>query len=141
MNGIIAQSGVIPYRFRRSRLEVALVTASRGPHWTIPKGHIEPDLTAQDSAAKEAFEEAGLIGIIHPRSIGSYRYTKREALREVRVYLMDITREFHEWPEQHRRERRWLSVTEAAWKVRHDGLRKCLMRVERSLTQRVAAVA
>ena len=140
MNGFIAQSGVIPFRFRRGRLEVALVTSSSGSRWTIPKGHIEPELSPQDSAAKEAYEEAGLIGQVQHRSIGAYRYVKREAVREVDVYLMAVTDTLREWPEQHRR-RRWLTVEEASWKVTNDDLRKCLMRAGRLIRQPARALA
>src|SRR5690349_20187713 len=130
MNGIIVQSGVIPYRIKDGRLEVALVTSSNGSRWTIPKGHIEPDMSPQDSAAKEAYEEAGLIGEVHQRCVGAYRYEKRQGLREVRVYFMAVTDVLREWPEEHRR-RRWLSVDEAAWKLGNDDLRKCVVKIKR----------
>jgi 8-oxo-dGTP pyrophosphatase MutT (NUDIX family) len=53
---------VIPYRIRDGKIEVMLITSSTRKRWIIPKGMIEPDMTPQDSAAKEAWEEAGIIG-------------------------------------------------------------------------------
>ena len=50
---LILQSGVIPYRWRDGRLEVLLITSMRSGDWIVPKGLIEPDMTAHDSAAKE----------------------------------------------------------------------------------------
>ena len=131
LNGIIVQSGVIPFRVRRGRLEIALVTASSGPHWTIPKGHIEPELSPQESAAKESFEEAGLVGAVHPRSVCTYSYEKRGAIRQVRVYIMAVNQQLREWPERGRRRRRWMCVAEAALSVRSDELRQCILRLDR----------
>src|SRR5210317_1534724 len=48
------QSGVIPYRVRKGNLEILLITSRRERRWIIPKGIIEPDYSARNSAAKEA---------------------------------------------------------------------------------------
>lgn len=56
------QSAVIPYRFCAGQLQLLLITASSGRKWGIPKGIHEPGLSAQDSAAREALEEAGRHG-------------------------------------------------------------------------------
>lgn len=133
---VIEQSGVIPYRMRRGRIEVALVTASSGPHWTIPKGHIEPDLTPEDSAAKEAFEESGLLGRVSSRAVGSYVYEKRGELRQVTLFPLAVEVELKDWPEMKERTRRWMSVEQAASLVRSAELRCCIQRFERSVVQR-----
>jgi 8-oxo-dGTP pyrophosphatase MutT (NUDIX family) len=123
---LISQSGVIPYRIRRGRVEVALVTASSGPHWTIPKGHIEPDMSPEQSAAKEAYEESGLLGDVGRRCIGRYVYEKRGALRQVAIFPMAVREELDRWPEMKVRQRRWMSVKEAASCVRSAELRCCI---------------
>ena len=127
---LIHQSGVVPYRVRRGRIEIAMVTASSGPHWTIPKGHVEPDLTPHDSAAKEAFEEAGLLGTVDPDRIGSYTYEKRGRRRLVHVYLLEVTRELQRWPEMNVRKRRWMNVAAAADQAISRELRRCILAVE-----------
>src|SRR5262245_26539368 len=86
---MVSQSGVIPYRIRKGRVEVALVTASSGPHWTIPKGHVEEDMDAPGSAEKEAYEESGLVGRVDKRSIGRYVYEKRGRTRQVQVFALE----------------------------------------------------
>ena len=128
---LIHQSGVVPYRVRRARLEIAMVTASSGPHWTIPKGHVEAHLTPHDSAAKEAFEEAGLLGIVDPESVGSYTYDKRGRKRLVHVYILEVTRELQKWPEMSVRKRRWMSLAAAAEQAISPALRRCILAVER----------
>lgn len=130
---LIAQSGVIPYRVRHGRMEVALVTASGGPHWTVPKGHIEPDMTPEASAAKEAYEESGLIGRVEKRRIGSYVYEKRGRLRHVDLFPMAVSKELKAWPEMLIRERRWMPAEEAAAHVRSAELRCCIQKLGRTM--------
>jgi 8-oxo-dGTP pyrophosphatase MutT (NUDIX family) len=138
---IILQSGVIPYRIRRGQIEIAMVTASSGPHWTIPKGHVEPGMSPQDSAAKEAFEESGLLGDVESRCIGSYVYEKRGTLRQVKLYPLAVTRELKRWPEMNERKRRWMSIEEAASRVRSAELRCCIQQFEHELRRRHQAIA
>ena len=42
----------------------------------FPKGNLEPGKTAQEIALQEAWEEAGLAGLIQQEPIGSYFYDK-----------------------------------------------------------------
>jgi phosphohistidine phosphatase len=35
------QAAVVPYRIRKERVEVALVTTSRGKKWIVPKGSVD----------------------------------------------------------------------------------------------------
>jgi len=137
----IVQSGVIPYRIRRGRVEVALVTASSGPHWTVPKGHVEPDMTPEDSAAKEAYEESGLIGRVYRTRVGSYVYEKRGALRTVDLYPLAVRRQLKRWPEMNLRKRRWMTIEQAASHVRSAELRCCIQKFERMVTRRRAIAA
>ncbi len=66
------QSGVIPVLDDR----LVLITARKSDRWIIPKGYVEKGLSPADSAAKEAYEEAGLIGKVHHEEVGQYRYRK-----------------------------------------------------------------
>ncbi len=136
-NFIIAQSGVIPFRFRKGELEIALVTASSGPHWTVPKGHVEPDMSPADSAAKEAFEESGLVGEVSRRCIGKYVYEKRGALRQVQLYPLAVRKELKRWPEMDERKRRWMTIEEASSRVRNAELRCCIQAFGRMMKVRM----
>ena len=132
----IAQSGVIPYRLRNGRLEVALVTASGGPHGTIPKGHVEPDMSPQASAAKEAYEESGLIGQVGTRRLGHFVYEKRGRLRRVDIFALLVHRELRRWPEMLVRKRRWMTAEEAASLVKSAQLRCCIKQFSRAVRRR-----
>ncbi len=52
----------VPYRVRNGKIEVLLITSHRRQDWGIPKGGISKAMSPPDSAAKEAWEEAGLVG-------------------------------------------------------------------------------
>jgi 8-oxo-dGTP pyrophosphatase MutT (NUDIX family) len=118
-DGEIRQAAALPMRDG----EVCLVTSRNGKRWVAPKGCMEPGKTAGQIALQEAWEEAGLVGILEPEPIGSYVYQKDGFTCHVIVFLMVVTSEAAAWPEQSFRQRRWLSATKAAERVADPGLR------------------
>ena len=84
------QSGVIPLRRRRGEAEVLLVTSRKGKRWVIPKGVIDEGFSPAESAAREAWEEAGIRGAISKRESGRYRYEKWGGVCTVRVFLLAV---------------------------------------------------
>lgn len=74
---VLRQSGALPYRIKAGKVEVLLVTSTRHKHWIVPKGWIALGLSAAESAAKEALEEAGVCGQVQtPRD----RYLSRSQM-------------------------------------------------------------
>ena len=124
---IYPQSAVIPYRVKKKGMEVLLVTSSSGRRWVAPKGLVESGMTAWDSAAKEALEEAGVLGKVSKELLGSYRYEKWGGQCEVEVYAMRVTEELSEWDEDDR-DRAWYSPEEAADLVKEKALSKMILR-------------
>lgn len=122
------QSAVIPYRVDDDRIEILLITSRRGRRWIVPKGIVERRLTAAESAAREAYEEAGILGTVAPNPLGEYEYEKWGCVCLVTVFAMKVHTELGEWPEAGWRERRWMSVREAARAVKKD-LRPFLLEV------------
>jgi len=106
--------------------KVCLVTSSSGRRWVIPKGIIEPGQTAGETALQEAWEEAGLSGVLHAEPIGSYLFDKGGSLCHVTVFLMQVTEEADDWPERFSRQRVWLELDEVSDSVREPGLRDIL---------------
>ena len=111
------QSGVIPFRLKDDRLEILLITSHRRRRWIIPKGIIEADMTAQESALTEAWEEAGITGRVIDEPVGSYDYKKWGGICHVEVFLFEVKSVFATWPEDITRDRAWLSVDEASSRV------------------------
>ena len=125
----LLESGALAYRLdRKGEPRVLVLTTSKGKHWGIPKGRVEPQLSFGDNAAKEAFEEAGILGEIAANSAGMYRTTKRlpgtETVIEVWVYLMKVTRTLDDFPEKGQREIKWVRCDEAAKLLREPLLAK-----------------
>lgn len=122
------QSGVIPYRRRNRQLQVLLITSRRQKRWIIPKGVIERHLTPVESAAKEAYEEAGVIGTTSDEPVGQYEYEKWGGICVVTVFPMQVREVLPPaaWLEAEERERRWYSMEEAIALVEEAGLRQVL---------------
>jgi len=125
------QSGVVPYREKNGKLEVLLVTSIRRKKWIIPKGFIEYQMTAFQSAKKEAFEEAGIRGSNATRILGSYTVRKRGSELLTKLYSMRVTRVFKDYPEKNLRKRKWFTVAEAAKKVEIDELARSIRKLGR----------
>jgi 8-oxo-dGTP pyrophosphatase MutT (NUDIX family) len=122
------QSAVVPYRVDEDRVEILLITSRRGRRWIVPKGIVEHQLTAAESAAREAYEEAGVLGTVAPDPIGEYEYEKWGGVCAVTVFAMKVHTVLGEWPEAGTRERRWMPIREAARTVKKD-LRPFLLEV------------
>ena len=114
------QAAVIPYRIRKERVEIALVTRSGGKGWIVPKGSVDAGERPRDAAIREAEEEAGLRGVVARKPVGRYLHVKANSLRQVDVYLMRVTNVLEHWIEDGWRRRRWMRVPDAAACVRAE---------------------
>jgi 8-oxo-dGTP pyrophosphatase MutT (NUDIX family) len=119
----IPQAAAIPLRQGR----VCLITSSSRRRWVIPKGLIDPGKTAAEIALQEAWEEAGLVGVLRSDPVGSYFYEKYGGTCHVAVFLMTVTETADQWPEQALRERAWLDPREAIQRIDEPGLRAILL--------------
>jgi phosphohistidine phosphatase len=108
------QAAVIPYRIRKERVEVALVTTSKGKGWIVPKGSVDDGEHPRKAAIREAEEEAGLLGVVRRKRLGRYLRVKGNHRCQVDVYLMRVTDVLESWLEDKLRRRRWMYVPEAA---------------------------
>jgi predicted phosphate transport protein (TIGR00153 family) len=112
-----------------------LITSRETRRWVIPKGNLIKGLRPHQAAEHEAFEEAGVVGIPCPTSIGAYHYYKRkrdgqERSATVEVFPLSVTSQLPEWPEQHEREARWFSLALAAAAVDEPDLKHLIARFQ-----------
>lgn len=126
------QCAALPFSEQLGELRVLLVTSRENRRWVLPKGWMEKRLEPHAAAAKEAFEEAGVVGRVERRSIGRYDYLKRGpgdrvTPCSVRVFPLRVERLLDDWPERRQRERRWFSPAEAAAAVEEGGLTALLL--------------
>ena len=125
------QYGALPFRVKDGKALVMLVTTRETGRWIIPKGWPKRDVKPRKMAAREAYEEAGIIGRIAKRPCGAFRYLKRlnsgEMVScEVQVYPFEVRRELSEWPEKGQRQRMWTAPAEAAELVQEPDLAELL---------------
>lgn len=133
----LLESGVLAYR-REDNGDplVLLISRRRSKKWGIPKGKLVPTLNFPENAAKEAFEEAGVIGYISPSSVGMFRARKTTSTPvpiqhtiEVWVYLLEVAELTADWPEKGKREIRWVTCEAAAQHLREPVLAHLCLRL------------
>ena len=129
---MITQYGVLPYRTdAQDGLRILLITSKERRRWVIPKGNPIPVFLNYESAAREAFEEAGVEGRISTAPIGSFHYDKMRrsgaADAIVTVYPLLVIREAADWPERAERTRQWFSPEAAAEAVEEPELKALLL--------------
>ena len=99
--------------------EVLLVTSRKSGKWLLPKGWPMRGKSLAQAAEIEAYQEAGVRGLISAQPSGEFRWLKQHwtfgaVWFLVRVYPLEVAEELDAWPEQAQRRRRWLSPDEAA---------------------------
>lgn len=127
--GVIRQAGVVPVR----NGQVCLVTSRSGKRWVVPKGCMEPGKSAGEIALEEAWEEAGLTGLLQEVPLGSYVYEKDGFLCHVIVFLLQVTNVLDNYPEANFRQRAWVPLSQAQARVEDLGLRDIVRSVAISL--------
>jgi len=114
------QYAALPYRRKgKSQTEVLLVTSRETGRWIIPKGWPLKGKSPHKSAAREARDEAGVVGRINRRSIGSFVYQKRlkggkVVVCEVQVFVLKVKRQEVSWLEKGERKLKWMPRSKAA---------------------------
>lgn len=130
------QLGAVCWRLHRGRVEVLLVTSRDTGRWVIPKGWPCGKLPDPQSAAREAWEEAGVQGDVSDASLGIYTYQKRRIPKDplpcaVTVFPLRVERLADKFPERKERQRKWFPARKAARKVDEPELREILARLDR----------
>ena len=123
----LVQAGVIPFRHRQGDLEVLLITSRSSGEWIVPKGMIDPGLTAQEAARQEAEEEAGVRGQLSDL-IGYVETSKAR----IAVFPLEVQVELETYLENGMRRRRWFAAKEADDKVRDRDLGSLIRHLRRT---------
>ena len=125
------QYAALPWRIRES-LEIMLVTSRDTRRWVIPKGWPMKGLKPSTTAAIEALEEAGVVGKIEKKKLGSYHYRKRlkngaALLCRVDVFPLRVARQHENWREMHQRVTHWRPYQDAAEQVAEQELKEMIL--------------
>lgn len=79
--------------------KILFVSSSRKPEWILPKGGWEMDEAMEESAIRETFEEAGVLGILGPL-LGEIEYETRKAKKR-RLEFEEVQRKAKKVREAH----------------------------------------
>jgi len=125
------QYAALPWRIAGRQVQVLLITSRGTQRWVIPKGWPIRGLKPADAAAVEAAEEAGIVGEIEERPIGSYDYLKqlprgRAVDVQVIVFPFRVTYQAPDWKERHERNLEWRPYQKAAALVAEPALRRLI---------------
>lgn len=130
------QYAAVPYRRRDDgAIEVLLVTSRETKRWVVPKGWPIRGAKPHASAAREALEEAGVLGRTETDAIGNYHYDKRlkngtQARCKVQVFPLEVRTQRKRWREKGERKARWFKLAKAVEAVQEPGLRRLLRKLD-----------
>jgi 8-oxo-dGTP pyrophosphatase MutT (NUDIX family) len=116
------QVGALCWRLSGKGLRILLITSRDTGRWVIPKGWPMKKRAVWDAAAREAWEEAGVQGVIGRQSIGLYTYRKMlpggaYIPCAVRVFPLEVQSMRREYPETAQRSSKWFSPRKASRQV------------------------
>ncbi|WP_337865990.1 NUDIX hydrolase [Ignavibacterium sp.] len=129
----LTKSAVIPYRLNNGNLEILLVTSIRKKNWIVPKGYIEFNLSPFESAKKEAYEEAGVVGSNETVEVGQFIDEKKNRKELIKVYTMEVDEELNDYPEKNLRKRKWFTIDEAFEKVQNPQIKNFIRKLKETI--------
>ena len=110
-----------------SRGEVLLVCGKKSGAWAMPKGHVEPGESDEETALREVREEVGLEAEIIPGASYTLSYELRSgAEKTVRLFPARVSSRDFTPQEKEIREARWCSFDEALAILRSEGWKDML---------------
>lgn len=116
------------YRRRNGDVEFLLVRTKGGAKWTFPKGHVAESEEREPwrAAAREAREEAGVLGVVETTPFARYAYPDTRSKREsgdsvVAAYLLDVTSRERPRADEEFRDPSWFAPGEAIEKLAEGG--------------------
>ena len=111
MTARVRQAGAIVFRAEGDRTTVLLVRSKKDATvWVFPKGHIDEDESARETAIRETWEEAGVSGILGAAVGAPLEFESGREPISVQYFLMRATGEL---PSPEGRDKLWLTVHEA----------------------------
>ncbi len=114
---------------RKKKCMVYMITSREQGQWIIPTGKLEKNLSNRRVALLEAFEEAGILGVLDEQFkvqilIQSPSGKKK---RKTIVFLLYVKRILNHWPEENERRRKFVSIQTYAKTVSDKKLKKKLL--------------
>jgi len=109
-NKKLTHAGCVVFRYVDDKARFLVISSSTGEHWVLPKGHIDPGETPEETAIRELEEETGVTGkIIRPLSIQTFEMGGRKVV--IQYFLVRMT---GSKPAQETRQLLWEDL-DSAW--------------------------
>ncbi|KAL6654745.1 hypothetical protein ACP70R_008210 [Stipagrostis hirtigluma subsp. patula] len=145
-------SGCIPYTLMEDdsenscqdvlgRLQVLMISTPKRSDLIFPKGGWEDDESIDEAACREAFEEAGVKGILSATPLGEWIFKSKSKQNSCGlqgackgfIFALQVTELLESWPEQITHGRRWVPIEEAYEISRYDWMREALDKLKEQL--------
>ncbi|MEI7726540.1 MAG: NUDIX domain-containing protein [Bacteroidota bacterium] len=125
--GVPTHAGGVVYKKENGTMKFLFVRASKSPFdWVLPKGHIEPEETWEQTAVREVREETGIWACFKAK-LNHTEYSVAEKTLFVQFYLMKF---LEEGKVTEQRETMWLDINEAIDKASQDETKDILRDVK-----------
>lgn len=120
------QYGVIPYVQDGDKIKFVIITSRTNSYWIFPKGNLVKKKDKFESACQEAWEEAGVTGVIDKKVTFAFDYQDHGRHHKIKLYPMKVEKVSDDWPEKSSRKRKVVSPEKAVKLVEIDGFAECL---------------
>ncbi|KAL6890220.1 hypothetical protein ACP4OV_008983 [Aristida adscensionis] len=145
-------SGCIPYMLTEDdgenscqdvlgKLQVLMISTPKRSDLIFPKGGWEDDESIDEAACREAFEEAGVKGILSATPLGEWIFKSKSKQNSCGIqgackgfiFALQVTELLESWPEQVTHGRRWVPIEEAYGISRYNWMREALDKLKEQL--------
>jgi 8-oxo-dGTP pyrophosphatase MutT (NUDIX family) len=110
--------GIIPFDMRDDLVALLFVTSQTRGRWILPKGTQKSDESHAETCHREAFEEAGVRGVViedFPVTVIITKQTSNgKSVVPVTYYPFFVTDQTDEWPEMEKRQRHWALIEDSS---------------------------
>ena len=125
------QCAALCFRVHHGQAQVLLVTSRDTGRWLLPKGWPIAGLDHPQSAAREAWEEAGVKGETQSQCLGQFSYLKLMSGGTgqpciVMVYPLRVDTIAARFRERAQRRRKWFALEKAALLVQEPGAQQLI---------------
>lgn len=109
-----------------------LLVTTRGSHrWLPPGANVVPDKALHEIAAQAAYEEAGVVGTVSERALGTFHWTSASAHgavdpTEVTLFALHVDYRDNNWPERGNKRTSWFAIDGAARVVEEPRLARLI---------------
>ena len=108
----MVQACAVPLRDGPDGGEVLLISSRYAGDWVLPKGFVEPGEAPEDAAAREAVEEAGVVGVVGDH-LGSFPFQRGGQDAVMEAFVLHVTEQLERWEEMLQRRQLWVALGKA----------------------------